>query len=117
MGVDSHLIHLCDIQRSTETQDEYNETERQYAAHLSDVRFRLVEKTERETPSEFGEGALITIYLGLMPAGTDVDEDDKLVNIRFEDDTTDSHTYTVEHKLTRRGRVARHISLQLERVR
>jgi hypothetical protein len=117
VGIASHLIHLCDIQRSTETQDEYNETERTYASHLSNVRFRLVEKTERETPSEFGEGALITVYLGLMAPGTDVDEDDRLVNIRFEDGTIDNHTYTVEHKLTRRARTVRHISLQLERVR
>lgn len=117
MSVDAHLLHLCDIHRSTETQDEYNETERTYAPHLSNVRFRLVEKTERETPSEFGEGALITVYLGLMPAGTDVDEDDRLINIRFEDGTIDSHTYTVESKVVRRARAARHISLQLERVR
>lgn len=117
MPIDSHLIHRCDVARATEAEDEYNETVRVFAPHLSSVACRLVEKQEREAPSEMAEGALITIYLLLLPAGTDITEDDQISSITFEDGTTDEHVYTVESIATRRARTARHVSAQLERVR
>lgn len=117
MGVDSHFIHTCAIERPTETQDEYGENVKTFQPHLSGVRCRLVEKQERETPGESAEQPLITTYLLLVPPGTDVDEDDRITSIVYEDGTTDDRVFDVQTKLVRRARAARHISLTLERVR
>lgn len=117
MAVDSHFIHRCDIQRGVEGEDDYNETTETFGDHLSDVRCRLVEKSEREGDSEFAANPLVTIYLLLLPAKTDVTEADRITNIRYEDGTTDARVFTVETLATRRARVARHLSLTLQRVR
>lgn len=117
MGVDSHFIHTCDVLRGTATEDEYNEPATVYGAHLEDVRCRLVEKSEREADSESASNPLITTYLLLLPAGTDVTEHDQITNIVYEDGTTDARTFTVEAVTSRRARTVRHMSLQLERIR
>lgn len=117
MSVASHFIHTCTIQRATEAEDEYNENTKTWATHLSGVRFRLIEKNEREAPGVMAEQPLITTYLALMPADTDVDEDDRITEIIYEDGSTDDRIFTIETKAIRRGRAAKHISLQLERVR
>lgn len=117
MGIDSHFLHTCDIQHADETQDEYNENVKIWAAHLSDVFCLLVEKARREVSSESAENVLITTYLLLLPPDTDVEEDDRITNIRYEDGTTDSRLFDVESKLVRRTRASQHLSLQLERIR
>lgn len=117
MGITSHFIHTCSIERAGETQDEYGENVKTWVAHLTDVPCRLAEKQEREATNEFAEQPLITVYLLLVSADTDVVEDDRVRNITYEDGTTDARVFTVETKLIRRARAARHISLRLERVR
>lgn len=117
MPVSSWFSHTCTVERATEAEDEYNEDAKTWAPHLTGVRFRLIEKQEREAPGVMAGQPLITVYLALMPVGTDVDEDDRITSIVYEDGTTDDRIFTIESKAIRRGRAAKHISLQLERVR
>lgn len=116
MGIDSHLIHTCDVQRPTSSRDGYNVAKKTWGTHIEGQHCRLVVKTQRNPLGALAENPYITTYLALMPAGTDVKPGDRLANVVFEDGETDAGPYRIEAILTRRGRGACHISLQLEKV-
>jgi len=115
MSIDSHLIHRCSTQRATTTQDAYKASRKTWALNLQDERCRLVVKTQSRRPDILSQEPVITTYTLLLRPGVDVQIGDRVVNVQFEDRTTDAGPYTIEAVLTRRGRAARHISLQLKR--
>jgi len=116
MGIDSHLIHTCQTQRATTQPDAYHKSRQVWAAWLTTQRCRLVYKVQRRAPSDLAEQPITTQYLLLVPAGTDVKPGDRVVNVVFEDGTTDAGPYRIAMVLPRRAKAQRHISLQLEKA-
>ena len=107
MSFDAHLIHTATIQRGNAALDSYGNATYTWE-DLVDTFCRLVEKTERVWISERAESAVVTRYVLLVPATTDVAERDRVV--------VDGVTYEVEHMLRRNARALYHKSLQLSKV-
>lgn len=116
MSIDSHLIHTCTTQRATTQSDAYKASKPAWSTLLSGLRCRLVYKAQRRVPDIIAEQPITTQYLLLVPAGTDIKPGDRVVNVVFEDGTTDAGPYRIEAVLPRRARAQRHISLQLEKA-
>ncbi len=107
MGLDSLLIHQATVQRSTAVLDAYGNASLTWYDYDS-VPCRLVEKRERIWSNERAESVVVTRYLLLVPAGTEVQERDRV--------QVDGVTYTVGAVLTRNTRATHHKSLSLEVV-
>ena len=107
MSLDSHLIHTADLQRGTEHADPYGNATRTWY-DVASVPCRLVEKRERVWSDERAEALVVTAYLLLVPADTDVAERDRVI--------VDSTTFTITAVLARNARAAHHKSLSLEVV-
>ncbi len=103
MGIAAHFLHVCDIQRGGKTV-------------ATDVRCRLVAKAQRILDSVSGQAPIVTSYLMLFGRDTDVKSSDRIINVRFQDGTTDPNIYDIRARLTRNARAVHHISCQLERV-
>lgn len=107
MALDSWLSSNVQIQRGIETADAYgNASLSWYDVAL--VPGRLVEKRQRVWSDERVESLVVTNFLLLVPAGTDVVERDRV--------SIDSVAYVVSSLLARNARAAHHLSLQLDRV-
>lgn len=107
MGLDSWLSSDVGIQRGTQTLDAYgNAVLDWYDVAL--VPGRLVEKRERVWVSERAEAMVVTNYLLLVPAGTDVQERDRVM--------IGDVAYVVMALLERNARAAHHLSLTLDKV-
>jgi hypothetical protein len=116
VGIDSHFIHRCDIQRGVSQVDPYhNEAPPVWSALVSDVPCRLVMKAQRIFATDTAQQVEITKYLLLLPAGTDVTEDDCISELVDETGAT-TGTYKVLSVLPRRARSVRHISVELEYI-
>jgi len=107
MGLDAWLASDVTIQRGTQTLDPYGNASLSWY-DVGQAPGRLVEKRERVWSNERAEAAVVTAYLLLVPAGTDVAERDRV--------QVDGVTYTVAALLARNARAAHHLSLTLERV-
>ncbi len=107
MGLDSWLSDDVTIQRGTQTLDAYGNASLSWY-DVAHVPGRLVTKRSRVWSDERAEALLVTTYLLLLPAGTDVQERDRV--------DVEGTTYTVAALLPRNGRAAHHLSLTLERV-
>lgn len=116
MSFADHLIHTCTIERATTTRDAYNHDVEAWAPQLSGLRCRLVIGTQRVAFSELAEKPVITTYKVLVPAGTAVDEGDRVVNVIVEDGTIEAGPFRIDSVLPRRGAGLHHITLLLERT-
>ncbi len=116
MSIDSHLLHTCRVQRATTQPDAYKASKAVWTDWLTAQRCRLVYKVQRRAPDVLSEQPITTQYLLLVPAGTDVRPGDRVVNVVFEDGTTDAGPYRIASVLPRRARAQRHVSLQLEKA-
>lgn len=117
MSVDSHLIHTCTIQRAQRVLDEHNQDRRIWSDQRTGLRCRLVIKEQRVPLGELAERPVITTYLLMVPAYTDVRQGDQVVMVVDEAGMTEPGPFRIESVLPRRGRAQRHISLRLERVK
>lgn len=122
-----HFIHTCTVLRATRGQNESGELVETYEPHLTEQKFRLVEKSESfATPDEGFQRAKVSN--GFFPPDTDIAENlDRITDIKFEDGTilqttrkqdnaTENATYTVEHVFPRRTRVLNHLSVGLQKI-
>lgn len=109
------LHHRCDVQRYTTTAQGYG-TKRTAAAHLTGVYCRLMTKTERAYNSLTAQWLVDTRYRLLMPYTTDVLAGDRIANLVDEDGDAVAGVWEVTGVLKRRGRTARHLSLDLQKV-
>ncbi len=117
MAISNHFLHLCDIQRPySGSVDSHGLSDENYSFVDSDVRFRLVEKRERVERSEDAERMVVTTYTGLFHSGVDLQERDKLVNMRLADGTAIDEEFVIEELLRKHGRTAHHLSAVLKRV-
>lgn len=115
MSIGAHLIHRCTIARRQTRPDELRGEIVTYdEEHLRNQPVRLVVKTSRVYSSE--RGALISqiTYQALLPPGLDVRAGDRLQDVVFEDGSESDALYEITSIATRRGRAARHITLELE---
>lgn len=110
----------CDVHRPRSVKDALNAEKLRWPddipVHLSDVRCRLVIKDQRVADTAFAERPIVTTYLLLLPAGTDVRQRDRIANITDAAGTVDAGPFRVEKVRKRRARAVRHISLELERL-
>ena len=109
------LVDSCDVSRYAVTSQQYG-SKRTPAAHLSDVPCRLVPKDARGFNSVTGEWMEETFYTLLTLADVDIEEGDRITNIRMHDDTLDQLNFEVDGILRRRGRMASHRRMKLKRV-
>lgn len=116
MSVESHMIHTCTTQRAVVTVDDLNQSTSSWGDWLSELICRLVIKDQRNPFSALAGDPVTTTHLLLVPADSDIVAGDQIIDIEFEDGTTDAGPFRIEAIRPRRGRAARHMSLSLERV-
>ena len=116
MSVDSNLIHRCDIERPTVTEDDLGADVPDYATWETDVHCRLVIKEQTNIISMLAEGAFVATFKLILPARIDVTEGDRITNLVFEDGATDPGPYKIKQRLPRRSHSQHHITLVLEQV-
>jgi hypothetical protein len=117
MSIDSHLIHTATIQRYLSVGDDsLKAPKKDWRDWLTGVRCRRVTKQQRVGDTAFAERPVITVDLLLVPAGIDVQQGDRVVNIVDETGATEAGVFKIKEVLRRRGRAVRHISLMLEKV-
>jgi hypothetical protein len=117
MSIDSHLIHRCTIQRYLPVGDDsLKAPKKDWRPWIEGLRCRRVTKQQRVGDTAFAERPVTTTDMLLVPAGTDVQQGDRVVNVIDETGTTEVGTFKIESVIIRRGRAARHVSLILERV-
>lgn len=116
MSFDAQLLHTCTIERAGQALDAYQNASRVWSAIAVGVPCRLVEKQERVLQSERVESTVRTAYTLLLPADAQIVERDRISAVTLEDGRVVSSVFTVAALLTRRARVARHVTAQLERV-
>lgn len=120
MSIDRHLIHTCEIQRPQTAKDGYNAEIKLWPptipTHLTGVFCRLVIKTQRVGETAFAERPVITTHRLLVPAGTDVRQGDRIVNVQDEEGVIDAGPFAIQEVMRRRASAERHRSLLLERT-
>ena len=110
------LVDSCDVSRYTVTAQVYG-SKRTPAAHLSDVPCRLVIKDQHGFNSVTGAWVKKTDYTLLTLADVDIEEGDRVTNVRMHNDVLDDLTFEVDGgALKRRGRMAMHRRMKLRRV-
>ena len=115
-GGSLYLVDRCDVSRYTVTAQAYG-SKRTPAAHLSDVPCRLVIKEQKGFNSVTGEWVKRADYTLLTLADVDIEEGDRVTNIRMHNDTLDQLNFEVDGgALKRRGRMAVHRRMKLKRV-
>lgn len=114
MSIASHYIHSCDTERFTSVgKDGMRQEKRGWRAWETGMACRFVEKEQRVADSVLAERPTITTYTLLFGPGRDVKAKDRIINIVFEDGTTDDGPYTIDAILRRRGRSLKHLSAKL----
>jgi hypothetical protein len=116
MSLHAHLIHSCTIQRQTAAPDDpYHQSAPVYGAHLEGVPCRLVTKAQRVVSDDRTQFVVVTVHKLLVPAGTDVTEDDRVVSVTLEDGVQKG-PFGIGALLPRRARALHHVTLELEDV-
>jgi len=77
---------------------------------------RLVIKSQTVYSQELQQFLVVTRYLGLLPAETDVREEDRLTDVVLETGALEAGPYRVLSLLPRVGRFRHHLSLSLEKA-
>lgn len=119
MSLASNLRHRCTIQRPTITKDDYDHDIESWSPpelERTDVHCRLKVDEERVPLSELAERPVVTVYRLLVGPRADVQQGDRIVDLVFEDGSTDAGPYRIESVLPRRSRRKHHITLKLEKV-
>jgi hypothetical protein len=107
---------LCDIQRRGVTTQAYG-SKPAYTEHKFNVRCRLSAKRKGGFNSVTGEWVIITEYRLMLPRNTDIEEGDRVVNIRQKGDSAIRKNFQVDGgALQRRGRSHRHKTVILKQV-
>ena len=110
------LVDRCDTLRRTVTAQAYS-SKRTPEPHLSSVPCRLVVKEQKGFNSVTGEWVKQTDYTLLTLPDVDIEEGDRVTNVRMHNDTLDRLNFEVDGgALKRRGRMAVHRRMKLKRV-
>lgn len=129
MGIGSHLIHRCTIQRASRHVDGYGADVATWADHATDVPCRLIMRAQRQADTVFAERPLVTAITMLFDPATDVRQGDRIRDVRQYDlaaaaSATDQEAATVidrgpfriDSLLTYNRRGPAHRSAILERL-
>ena len=116
MSIDAHLLHRCTIRRPKKVVDVYRNDAVEMEVAETDVACRLVVKTQNQFSSELAQFVVVTTYLLLLRAGTDIQEGDEIADLVYEDASEVDEVFEVVAILPRRARTVRHITVMVERV-
>lgn len=117
MAFGDHLLHTCTIQRADKTQmDAYQQAKPVWADLETGIACRLVERTQRIVNDERTQLTAVTAFTLLLPAGTDILEDDRVTDLADGGVVFDAGPYHVTAVLRRRAWAEHHVSVALERV-
>lgn len=120
MALRHYFIHTCDIQEYSTARLATGELAKTWAnkSGQTAVDCRFVIKSEK-VASEGTSGQVITTYLMLLPAGTDVANENRIANVRRKKGNAlvDAGPFQIEQVLPRNAKTERHISLMLEKVK
>ena len=125
--IGAHLIHRCTIERATRHTDAYGADVAQWSPLATNVACRFVAKAERVIADPLTERAVITSFLLMVDARTDIRQGDRVIEIVISDPVAegdgtnnlivDHGPFRVQEVLTRTGqRAIHHRTLQLERL-
>jgi hypothetical protein len=123
MSIDAHLIHTATIQRMMSPNLTPLRTSRQvWTTLLTAQPCRLVFKSQLVSDGVTSERAILTSYLLMLPAETNVKNGDRVTDLVDERGVTEANAdgaaaiFAVRAAMPRRARAQRHITLQLERL-
>ncbi len=114
MGVDSHFIHTCTIERPENRADPYGEPIETWIPLATAVRCRLVINVQRVAPSAFAESPVMTKSKLLLAANTDIQQGDRITAVRDERGVVDDTIWTIQAVLPRRANAQRHVTVLVE---
>ncbi len=98
-SLDEMLLDTCDVERYVAGQGSIGDATKTFSTHLTNVRCRLVYKHQQIADESTGF-TVMTLHTMIMPAGTDIQQEDQIVNITT--DIPSDGTYKVESVLPRR---------------
>lgn len=112
-----HLIHTCTVERCTTAASASGELIEAWADVDTEVRCRLVRKTERYAREELSAERDRVDRL-IVEAGADIEEGDRVYEFAYQatGDDYDAGRYAVLHRFTRHGPAEHHVTLELEQV-
>lgn len=117
MSIESLMIHACTIVRDSGTdEDPLGNPVRPIVTTVYSGMCRLVERAERLWSDERTQAGKVTTYKLLVPAGVMFQERDRVSEIVLEDGAKLENAFTVKTGITRRTRMASHLSIDLERA-
>lgn len=118
MALRHWFIHTCTIQEHDTTRLATGELSKAWSNKDTAVDCRFVVKSEA-VASEGTSGQVVTTYLMLFPAGTNVTNVNRISNIRRKKSNVlvDNGPFQIEQVLPRNAKSERHISLMLEKVK
>ena len=117
MAYGDHLLHTCTVQRADKTQrDAYQQAQPVWADLATGVVCRLVERSQRVMDHERAQLVVVTTYTLLLPAGTDVQPDDRVTTVAENGALLDAGPFRIASVLRRRAWAEHHVSASLERV-
>jgi len=115
---DAWFVHTCTIERNqSDVDDDYRATMQGWQPVASSVPCRLKITLVRNALPYLGEGAMIPRYQCFVAPGTDVRNNDRIVDVVDEAGDSIEGVYKIEAKLPRRSMTVRHITLELSKVR
>ncbi len=111
------LIHTCTIQRAVVTKNTHGNKTLTYHNQEVGVSCRLMATSERILDTERAQHPTITDYKLFLPAGTDIQDEDQITDIRIDEEELIDEDFTVEAIISFPGRAGEHhIELGLMRV-
>jgi len=118
MSMESNMIHTCVIERTiVEDENPLGGPGSSTVVTVYSGICRLVEKAQRVKNDETATWEVIAVYKLFLPAGLNLQDRDNVASITLEDATELVNAFKVTQSLTRRGLIARFISVDLEKVK
>lgn len=118
MSIGAHLSHRATLQRATHTTDAYGQRVATWGVVAEDVPCRLVEREIRAPLGELAEQPVIVQTTIMVGPTLDLRETDRIVDVTFDDGTTDAGPFVVRTLVRRRAlkRGLMHQTATVERV-
>jgi|SRR3990167_700534 len=104
MGIESHLAHRCTIQRGEDDgPDGYRQTRQTLRMVTQGVPCRLIEKARTFVSTETAQLVTKATYSLLLPADTDIQVADNILEVIVEDGASAGKDFLVDVVLKRRN--------------
>jgi hypothetical protein len=90
------LIHTCTIQRATTSENAYGGKSSSYGNYLVGVACRLESLSDKVLDTAQAAHPTVTDYRLMLPAGTDVTDEDRITDVQLNNEPSTLGTFTIE---------------------